>query len=87
MRAIAKRGESVWLITEEDGEEPVHARVLDLEQLKLFPPYPTQAILERGDWEPVEEQPDLDHMLQGVDRMDGRARDDAAEPGALGGGR
>jgi hypothetical protein len=84
MRAIAKRTDSVWLVTDEEGTDlPEHSRVLDLEQRKLFPRYNTQSILARGDWEDVEEdaQPDFDEMLLGIDVLDDKVRDDIHDPG------
>lgn len=49
--AISKRSDTVWLVTEDElveGELPATARVLDLEQGKLFPPFNTHSILARG---------------------------------------
>jgi hypothetical protein len=81
-RVIGKRSNTVWLLTTDEGDPPKTARVLDLEQLKLFPPYPTESIIARGYWEPVpaNDQPDVESMMRGVDRMDTVARDHNVDP-------
>ena len=37
VRALAKRGEHVWLVTAEEETPPVHAQVLDLSIGRLYP--------------------------------------------------
>ena len=74
------------LVTEDEfveGEVPT-ARVLDLDQGKLFPPHDTHSIIARGEWTGLnpDERPDVEEMLKGVDRLDDRTRDDAHDPGS-----
>ena len=65
----------MWLVTEdefEEGQYPPTARVLDLDQRKLFPPYETHSILARGEWTGLHpnERPNVDEMLKGVDQLE-----------------
>jgi hypothetical protein len=62
-----------------------HARVLDLEQRRMYPPYPKAYLLAQSAWqEPRNPNIDLDDLLKGVTVYDDRARGDDAEPGPAG---
>lgn len=73
MRAVAKRGEHVYLVTAENEDPPVHAQVLDLAIGRLYPPHPYAAMLKAGEWEklhPFEKQRvDVERMLVGIEVM------------------
>lgn len=51
------------------------ARVLDLDQGRLFQPYNVDSILARGYWDEPEGDEDAAKLLEGVERVDGRVRD------------
>jgi hypothetical protein len=71
MRAMAKRGEHVWLVTSEHEDPPVRAQVLDLAIGSVYPPHPYAAMLKAGEWEELNplEAPDVEPMLSGVEVM------------------
>ena len=73
MRALAKRGEHVWLVTHEEENPPTHAQVLDLSIGRLYPPYPYTSIRKAGDWEKLhpfeEKRVDVERMLVGIEVM------------------
>ncbi len=82
MRLLAKRSDTVWLLTDDTNNPPETARVLDLEQLKLFPSYNYQSILARGYWEaPPDDAPSAEQLLEGIDNMAERARGREIDPG------
>ena len=73
MRAVAKRGEHVWLVTNETENPPVRAQVLDLAIGRLYPPHPYESMRKAGEWEklhPFEAQrTDVERMLVGIEVM------------------
>lgn len=73
MRALAKRGKHVWLVTNETENPPTRAQVLDLSIRRLYPPHPYEQMRKASEWEklhPFEEQRvDVESMLVGVEVM------------------
>ena len=72
MRAIAKRGQHVWLVTNETDNPPVHAQVLDLWIGRLYPPHPYESVRKAGEWEKLPfggKHVDVDKMLVGIEVM------------------
>jgi hypothetical protein len=72
MRAIAKRGKHVWLVTHETANPPVHAQVLDLSIGRLYPPHPYETVRRAGEWEKLPfggKNVDVDRILVGIEVM------------------
>jgi len=72
VRALAKRGQHVWLVTTETEHPPVHAQVLDLAIGRLYPPYPYERLHKAGDWEKIPfggKNVDVERMLVGIEVM------------------
>ena len=77
MRAIAKRGEHVWLVTNETENPSVHAQALDLSIGRLYPPHSYESIRKAGEWEKLhpfeEKRVDVEKMLVGIEVMPSQA--------------